>query len=411
MLIKIGLRKNLLYPCFFILFLFLRQIAKSIIEIMIIGILEKDEIALTFLMLAAIYLVQLILGIIRLLFIYLKTPNKPTNEENQEKKKGLILIQSSEKLESPDSVFKIFVLIFFAAFFEIVGAITRRCFKGKENVDTYDEYHAKFRCIELCFASILCFFIFHIQILKHQLFSVLIILICLIIVLIFDFNKENDLLINVGNIIISSFCRVYLDVIEKYLFDYDFLELYQIMAYEGIVNSILTSILYISDKPRKEIRQIFKMDKFYIFFTFFFVFIYAILSWFKNIYRRFTIKFYYPMTRALAESVLDPILIIYDNCFFNSYEENSSFIVTLSCSIITIFCSCIYNEVFILYCCGLEHETHYEITYRSKTIEIPNKNEVSAGSTDDFDNSNNISNNNSNNNNNNSNSNNENSKN
>ena len=384
MLIKIGLRKNLLFPCFFILFLFLRQIAKSIIEI-IIRKIKQEEIALTFIMLASIYLVQLIMGIIHLLLYCLKITNKTTNEEKQEKTKGLILIQNNEKLESPDSVFKIFTLIFFAAFFEIVGALTRRYFKGEPNIDTYDEYHAKFRCIELCFASILCFFIFHIKILNHQLFSLLIILVCLIVVLIFDIVKERDIMSNIGNIIISSFCRVYLDVIEKYLFDYDFLDLYQIMAYEGIVNSILTSILYISDTPRKEIREIFKMgDKYIIFFTFFFIFIYAILSWFKNIYRRFTIKFYYPMTRALAESVIDPILIIYDKFFFNSYKGLSSFLVTLACSIITTFCSCVYNEVFILYCFGLEHETHYEITYRSKTIEIPNKNEVSAGTTDDF---------------------------
>ena len=394
MLIKIGLRKNILYPFLFILFLFLRQIAKSMIEVMIKWKVKKKEIALTFLMLATIYLVQLIMGIIKLLFIYLNNPNKPTNEELKEKKKGLILIKNSEKLESPDSVFKIFALIFFAAYFEIVGAITRRCFKGDKNVDTYDEYHAKFRCIELCFASILCFFIFHIQILKHQLFSLLIIMICFIIVLIFDIDKEEDIFKNIGNIIISSFCRVYLDVIEKYLFDYNFLDLYQIMAYEGIINCILTSILYINDKPREEIIQIFKMENKYVFFTFFFIFIYSILTWFKNVYRRITIKFYYPMTRALAESVLDPILIIYDFFFFESYKKNSSFYATLSCSIITIFCSCIYNEIFILYCCGLEHETHYEITYRSKTIEIPNKNDVSAGSTDDLEGDNSSSNNN-----------------
>ena len=29
--------------------------------------------------------------------------------------------------------------------------------------------------------------------------------------------------------------------------------------------------------------------------------------------------------------------------------------------------SCIYNEFFVLYCCGLEHETHLEITKRSVT--------------------------------------------
>ena len=290
MLIKIGLRQNLLYPCFFILFLILRQIAKSIIEI-IIKKFVNDKITINYTMLTILYLFQLIMGIITLLFLYLKKTDKPTNEEKQEKRKGLLLIQNKEQLESPDSVIKIFILIFFAAFFEIVGALTRRFFKGNvETVDTYDEYHAKFRCIELCFASILCFFIFQIKILMHQLFSLLIILICLIIVLTIDIVNERDILKNIGNIIISSFCRVYLDIIEKYLFDYDFLDLYQLMAYEGIINIILDSILYISENPRREIKNIVKMDNIYIFLTFFFIFIYAILSWFKNIYRRFTIK-------------------------------------------------------------------------------------------------------------------------
>ena len=82
MLIKIGLRQNLLYPCFFILFLILRQIAKSIIEI-IIKKFVNDKITINYTMLTILYLFQLIMGIITLLFLYLKKTDKPTNEEKQ----------------------------------------------------------------------------------------------------------------------------------------------------------------------------------------------------------------------------------------------------------------------------------------------------------------------------------------
>ena len=37
MFIKIGLRKNLIYPGLFILFLFLRKAAKSILEIFVLN--------------------------------------------------------------------------------------------------------------------------------------------------------------------------------------------------------------------------------------------------------------------------------------------------------------------------------------------------------------------------------------
>ena len=169
-----------------------------------------------------------------------------------------------------------------------------------------------------------------------------------------------------------------MDTIEKYLFDYDYIDVFDIMGYEAIINSILTPILYISNKPRKEIKNLFSKDILLIVLTLFLLFFYSLFTLFKNIYRRLTIKFFYPMTRALAESVLDPIFIIYDKCSGN-YKSTFSFIVTLSCSIITIFCGCIYNEILIFYCCGLEYETHYEISYRSESIELPSTSLIIEG--------------------------------
>ena len=81
------------------------------------------------------------------------------------------------------------------------------------------------------------------------------------------------------------------------------------------------------------------------------------LSGFKNVFRRYIVKKFTPMTRALAESILDPIFIIYG--YFQGNEDKlSNFITTLICSFIMIFCSCIYNEVFVLYCFGLQNNTH-----------------------------------------------------
>ena len=309
MFIKIGLRKNLIYPGFFILFLFLRKAAKSILEIFVLN--GEKKIKVSFLMLVVIYAVQLVFGLFKLLCF-----KKSDKSKKEEKVGGLVLIQNNNKdLEKPDGDFKIFILIFFSAYFENIGAITRRYLTQDLREDRYDEYHAKFRSIEICFASIICLLSFNIKIFKHQALSLVIIIICLIIVLIIDIFKEeekNNIIKNIGNVMYSSFCRVYLDTIEKYLFDYDFIDIFEIMAYEGIINCGLISLFYISDKPRQEIRKLFKLDRFDIILSFVIIFIYSIFTWFKNIYRRFTIKYYYPTTRALAESVLDPVLIFYD---------------------------------------------------------------------------------------------------
>ena len=360
MFIKLGLRKNLLYPTLFILSLLLRIIGKAIYNFFL------SHIKSTYTIFGIIYFMQLIRGLTIILYRRIKTHK----QEKEVKFQGIVLIQN-EGLKGRDSEIKIFILIFFSAFFEIIGALTRRYFNQKLTEDRYEEYHAKFRSIEIIFSSILCYFTFHIKMHKHQLLSLFIICLSLIIVLIIDIVSEDDFIGNLSNIMISSLCRAYLDTTEKYLFDYDYIDVFEIMGYEAIVNCILTPILYISDKPRKEITNILGNDSPTIALTFFLLFVYSLFTLFKNIYRRLTITVYYPMTRALAESILDPILIIYDFCFNKkSYQSNFSFTVTLSCNIINIICSCIYNEVFILYCYELEYDTHYEIANRAKIIEL-----------------------------------------
>ena len=80
MFIKIGLRKNLIYPGFFILFLFLRKAAKSILEIFVLN--GEKKIKVSFLMLVVIYAVQLVLAYLN--YYALK------NLINQKKKKKLV---------------------------------------------------------------------------------------------------------------------------------------------------------------------------------------------------------------------------------------------------------------------------------------------------------------------------------
>ena len=70
------------------------------------------------------------------------------------------------------------------------------------------------------------------------------------------------------------------------------------------------------------------------------------------------------MTRALAESILDPFLII--NGLTKKQDTNLNVILAVSYAIIVIFCNCVYNEVLIVYCCRLEKNTFVEITKRAE---------------------------------------------
>ena len=75
------------------------------------------------------------------------------------------------------------------------------------------------------------------------------------------------------------------------------------------------------------------------------------------------------MTIVLAYSILDPLYIIYYHYFGDDLNNNLVFFSNLVSLIIIDFFACVFNEVFILYCCNLEHETHKEISKRASLQE------------------------------------------
>jgi hypothetical protein len=136
---------------------------------------------------------------------------------------------------------------------------------------------------------------------------------------------------------------------------------------EGLIGCLLLPFLLFLDKTYEDIKIILE-NKHWVLIIFLFIFFF--LSLFKNIYRVLTIKFYSPMTRALAESIIDPFVFIY-----NSFRENNieaSIIIILIFLLIASFMSFIYNDFIILYCCGLEYNTHLEI--QKRTISYSNIN-------------------------------------
>jgi hypothetical protein len=75
---------------------------------------------------------------------------------------------------------------------------------------------------------------------------------------------------------------------------------------------------------------------------------YLFFSGFKNIFRRLTVKKYTPMTRAFAESFLDPFKIIAGFIVKNN-QDKKYFVITLICSIIMTLFSCVFNDINFLF--------------------------------------------------------------
>ena len=100
--------------------------------------------------------------------------------------------------------------------------------------------------------------------------------------------------------------------------------------------------------------------------------LYFIFSGGRSIYRLMTNKIYSPIARTLIDCFFVPFLIIFyyiiEKDFRIGQKGEQSFVFfihNLILSIIVVFCSCVYNELFILYCCNLEYNTFYEIIKRA----------------------------------------------
>jgi hypothetical protein len=364
-MIKFGWRYSLLYPSLFIITLGARSIVTELIKRL------YHEKSFSFINLFLIYVVQIIMCAI------LSWNN---NRKNKSKKKsqflGIALNEDTKKLDRPDSNLKIIILLIFSAFFECIGALIRKL--ASDSVLNFDYYYANYRSSEIIIASVLCYFALNTKIYRHHLFSLIIMLIYLIIAIIYEvylifLNGKNYRYLLIT--LFSGMIRVFLDATEKYLFNTDFIDLYKMMFFEGIINTLNSAICFCFDSPKIELSNFilfYDENKLKFVGVIFLLIVYSIVTGFKNIYRRETIKEFSPMTRILAQSILDPVYIIYeaiqDKKKGKEIDTNNIFILVFS--IIMIFCSCIYNEIFVLYFCGLERDTHLAVAPTSENYEL-----------------------------------------
>ena len=119
----------------------------------------------------------------------------------------------------------------------------------------------------------------------------------LIILFILEFYHENasnnKYKKNILLVISTSISRAFLDTSEKYLFEVDYINIFKLVRLQEIINVILMSLYYINEEPRYQIIDLIdygKENKLRVFFAVILILIYAILTAYKNLYRRLTVK-------------------------------------------------------------------------------------------------------------------------
>ena len=363
-MIKIGVRNNLLYPSLFILSVFLRRMIKFILEF------EKlINYKAPFLLSLLMFFFEFILGGI---MSYLHNTKKIFKKPN--KILGIKLIVNNEEIKRKNSITTIFLLILVAAIVAFIGALTRRYIADYETT----QITIRLRSFEILVSSILSYFLLNSKIERHHLFSLIIISICLLFGVIIEFvfiDAYKTVLIGLLILFVSTLTRAILDIIEKYLFDENFIDVFKLTSFEGFIDTVFCCIAYSFKEPRNEIKDLIYKKIPIIITAIIILILYGLLSFFKNIYRRHTLIEYSPMTRALAESILDPLLIIFYyllDSFYNVSKNDKNknkiiyhFIMILILSMIMVFCSLVYNDFFVLYFCDLEKETYVEVCKRS----------------------------------------------
>ena len=282
----------------------------------------------------------------------------------------------NKSYEINDSRFKKISLIIFASFFNFVGSIIRSddAINFGEKEENNSQLEIRIRSIQIIISSLLCHFTIRLKIYKHQKLSLIVIsffLLFLISMELYISSSIKNKILSMLICVMSCLSRALMDVTEKYLFDYDYINIFSMLVYEGLIGIICFIVFFFNNKNyQNEGKNILKdMSKFNWSLISFILLslLYTIISGFKNAYRVKTNKYYSPMSRALFESTLDPFLFLYNFLTQNNKENKGIWIyfslVVFSLSVIAFF-SLVYNDFIILYCCGLEYNTYTEINKR-----------------------------------------------
>ena len=373
-MIKIGLRNNLFYLLMLTIFNFLRNI-DTIVMISLTGL--NSSLLLTILMFLGEFVAGFFIFIYQIRFLQ-------RHKRIVKTFMGIELIQASSQITYPDSNIKICFLIFIASYFDFVEFTMATLYIPRfKNISI--SLAKRLTGMLIISAALLSYHFLKLPMFRHQIFSLSIVLVCFLIVLFTEFffriindNKEGitNLLFVIFLIFINHFFTAFKDVIEKYLLEVDYINPFKLLMLEGLFGFIISSLYSFKEEPFSKIKNIYDQNYLKYIILIITLFFFFFFSGGRNAYRIITNKLYSPMTRTLTDCFLDPLLITYffivQNDFKiegNQKQTNIYFIINLIISIIIVFCGCVYNELLVLSCCNLAHNTHYNVSIRASNVD------------------------------------------
>ena len=370
-MIRIGTRHNLLYPLTFSIFNGMREIFLIIMK-------KKYDYSgstfLTFIMLFSDFISGLI--------IYLRH-KKHSKEKLSKKFMGIELIQAPTEIKPADSKIQMIFLIIFLAYIDFVESIFSSYYIP-DRFSVSKSLEMRLKSIIICVSGAFSFFVLKIPIFKHQIFSIIIILICLLVTIsteMVEYYREHNKVHGLRYIIFIIFLFIInqtftsgCDIIEKYLLEYDFINPFKLLMLEGAIGMFFCLLFTIHQDPFEQLKIIKKDHPEYLKYLIICIFIFFLFSCGRNIYRIISNKLYSPTSKALFDYIFVPFFIIYYFTSFDDFTVHKKkkyyyFAINLILSFIIVICCLIYNDLIVLFFCNLEHDTYYEVSKRAKKIQ------------------------------------------
>ena len=361
-MLKIRLRKNLLYLLVYYISWHLRKTIIILIQLFYNSI---PKYILFYLM----NLGQIIGGLS--IYIYQHGFSKRTNQTEYFKLE--LIYNQKEDIKLEDGPYKIILLIFFASYFDFMKTYLLNIGVPSNDPSISPTLEVRIGCITTIVSSLICTNALRFKIGIHHKVSLIFMSLCVLLTLILEIVYEHDN-IPIGLFLFARFLVCFylmgisfMDCIERYLADANFINPFKIVMFEGIFELIMSLINSIGKGPFKDIKKIYEANSSGKFTGLIILLIfYFLISGIINVYKIYCNIIYSPMTRSLIDYLMCPIFNIYyfidENDFQNDYFF---FFASELLSLIIVFFGCVYNEYIILFCFGLEHNTKDEIYERA----------------------------------------------
>ena len=320
MCIKFAFRRNLIYPIQYIIWSFGREILSFII-------FKRINFTNNAVYLPTMFFGEIFAG--GIFYLYEKRVMKSIKKEKEEKGEdsekyfmSIKLIENEKEQEDEyftplDSKKKIIFLIFLSALFDDVQFLLSHVMIPSFHILS-PSFGPRLNGFSTLFATFFYVYALKLPVFRHHKISLLIIGICLIIIIATEyiFNKSNSffkyyyLAVGLGYSIVSQILVACKDSLEKYLFEYDFMDPFVVLMYEGIFGYLLSFLLLLDKNYFNELSNYYNSNSknhLLLLNLGAALFVYMILSGGKNLFRVVTNKIYSPMTKTLADYFLNPI--------------------------------------------------------------------------------------------------------